>query len=192
MDQGVPYPRGKAGVENHPAGVGANIEGVRRRYKELVRVYHPDTPTGDAEEMTRINQAYAVLMKELPSRPDSFKDSNTEPEEARRYEKAKHEPPVKPPHVIRREAEAEARAQAHKMAEQTPYTHTSPERREAQERSMRRMIVNLRKHAEQQRSEAEARRTAEQECPIKRQLKAENGGTVLRQDSAKAKEGTWW
>ncbi|CCW61591.1 unnamed protein product [Phytomonas sp. EM1] len=37
---------------------------VKMKYRELARVYHPDSETGDSKKMEEINQAYKLLMKE--------------------------------------------------------------------------------------------------------------------------------
>ncbi|CBH11872.1 chaperone protein DNAj, putative [Trypanosoma brucei gambiense DAL972] len=37
---------------------------VKMRYRELARLHHPDSGTGDSEKMERINKAYNFLLKE--------------------------------------------------------------------------------------------------------------------------------
>lgn len=39
----------------------ASLEDIKRRYRQLSKKHHPDTPTGDEQLMARINEAYATL-----------------------------------------------------------------------------------------------------------------------------------
>lgn len=39
----------------------ASLEEIKRRYRELSKRYHPDTPSGDEQLMAKINEAYATL-----------------------------------------------------------------------------------------------------------------------------------
>eukprot|EP01061_Rhynchopus_euleeides_P046896 TRINITY_DN9125_c0_g1_i1.p1 TRINITY_DN9125_c0_g1~~TRINITY_DN9125_c0_g1_i1.p1 ORF type:complete len:255 (+),score=64.72 TRINITY_DN9125_c0_g1_i1:93-767(+) len=192
MDQGVPFPRGRAGRDAHPALVGANKEGVAKRYKELVRVYHPDAPTGDTAEMTRVNQAYRILLDELPSRPDSNTEDVDEDEPKGRRSRAKQQkPPEKPPHMKEKEKER-LRAQERQREEFAGSMRGSVHMDHAWDTE--KQALHLRHlSALQQRAARDRRapREVKETCEIREQLKRENGGQVLKQNNVKAKQGTW-
>lgn len=38
---------------------------INKKYKELARTLHPDTPTGDAEKFKEVNKAHKILKREL-------------------------------------------------------------------------------------------------------------------------------
>jgi curved DNA-binding protein CbpA len=40
----------------------ATVDSIRDSYRRLARIHHPDAPTGSAEEMTRLNEAWRVLV----------------------------------------------------------------------------------------------------------------------------------
>jgi curved DNA-binding protein CbpA len=40
----------------------AQIPEIKRAYRKLSKIYHPDSPTGDKEKFLKINQAYRVLI----------------------------------------------------------------------------------------------------------------------------------
>jgi len=43
----------------------ATDEDVRRRLRELAKVFHPDRPDGDAEKMTEANDAARLILEKL-------------------------------------------------------------------------------------------------------------------------------
>ncbi|CCW68111.1 unnamed protein product [Phytomonas sp. Hart1] len=64
---------------------------VKVKYRELARVYHPDSETGNSKKMEEINQAYKLLMKEggferlhLPTNQSSDGQNRSPSEERRR------------------------------------------------------------------------------------------------------------
>ena len=187
MDIGVPYPRGKAGRDNYPALVGANREGLQKRYKELARVYHPDATTGSTEHMTRVNQAYALLKDVLPSRPDSTHDVDEadDQEAAGKYQK-----PEEPEHMRRKRdtaseedlkmardfaAEVDARGLDHAWGQVRELNEWADFLEEEALAAMR------------------ARRSAppEEVCAAKRKLKQENNGSIRKTSGVTAKAGSW-
>lgn len=46
----------------------ASVEQVKRRYRQLSMVYHPDREGGYNEAMKRVNQAYQEIMKRVTTR----------------------------------------------------------------------------------------------------------------------------
>jgi len=54
---------------------------IKRRYRQLVRVHHPDLPGGDRGVMESINAAYALLMTYM----DSFRYAFDSEEITRQY-----------------------------------------------------------------------------------------------------------
>src|SRR3989344_619166 len=38
---------------------------INKKYKDLARAHHPDTPTGDAEKFKAVNKAHKILKREL-------------------------------------------------------------------------------------------------------------------------------
>ena len=42
-----------------------DLELVDKKYKELAKKVHPDTPTGDTEQFKMINRAHKILKREL-------------------------------------------------------------------------------------------------------------------------------
>src|SRR3989338_6501325 len=49
-------------------GVDANskdLDEINKKYKELAKKHHPDTPTGDLDRFKEVNQAHKVLKREL-------------------------------------------------------------------------------------------------------------------------------
>eukprot|EP00754_Rhynchopus_humris_P047036 Rhum_TRINITY_DN6554_c0_g1::Rhum_TRINITY_DN6554_c0_g1_i2::g.20404::m.20404 len=189
MDIGVPYPRGKAGRDNHPALVGANREGLQKRYKELARVYHPDAAAGSTEQMTRVNQAYALLKDVLPSRPDSTHDVDEadDQEAANKYQK-----PEEPEHMKRRRETASEEDM--KMARDFAAGAGARDHLRAHRDSQ---VSELNEWADFLEQEAlaamRARRNAppEEACAAKRQLKQENNGSIRKTSGVTAKAGSW-
>lgn len=47
---------------------GLTLERVKQRKQALAKVYHPDLPTGSAEQMRRVNAAADVIVAELAKR----------------------------------------------------------------------------------------------------------------------------
>ena len=45
-------------------GVG-NEKSLRKRYKDLIKIYHPDNLNGDTGTIQEINREYQVLMQKL-------------------------------------------------------------------------------------------------------------------------------
>jgi len=58
---------------------------IKRRYRQLVRQYHPDR-RGDSEEMERINRAYELLMEYV----EQFRFRFDEEEVARYHPQGQH------------------------------------------------------------------------------------------------------
>ena len=58
-----------------------DIETLRKRYRELLKVYHPDNSGGNEEIMKQINTAYdclfAILIKENKSDGESCTEQET-------------------------------------------------------------------------------------------------------------------
>ena len=54
------------------------LEELRKQYKELLKRYHPDNPSGSTEATQQINQEYEKLFKLLKDKHDSRQTSNTE------------------------------------------------------------------------------------------------------------------
>lgn len=50
----------KAGSTIFFAGVGSELE-LKKRYKDLLKIYHPDNKCGDTDTIKRINQEYTYL-----------------------------------------------------------------------------------------------------------------------------------
>jgi hypothetical protein len=42
-----------------------DINEVNRKYKEMAKTLHPDTPTGDVEKFKKLNHAHKILKREL-------------------------------------------------------------------------------------------------------------------------------
>jgi DnaJ-class molecular chaperone len=42
----------------------ASLEDIRRAYKRLAKIHHPDKPTGNTEQFQKINYAYNILINE--------------------------------------------------------------------------------------------------------------------------------
>lgn len=42
-----------------------NLDEINKRYKDLARAHHPDTPTGNLEKFKAINHAHKTLKREL-------------------------------------------------------------------------------------------------------------------------------
>jgi len=42
----------------------ASIEEVKHRYRQLAKVFHPDTGNGDTKAMSKLNQAYQKICQE--------------------------------------------------------------------------------------------------------------------------------
>ncbi len=42
---------------------------VKRRLRELAKVYHPDLPAGDADKMAEVNDAARAILRKLDPRP---------------------------------------------------------------------------------------------------------------------------
>lgn len=53
------------------------LEELRKQYKELLKRYHPDNPSGSTEATQQINQEYEKLFKLLKDKHDSKQTSNT-------------------------------------------------------------------------------------------------------------------
>eukprot|EP00755_Sulcionema_specki_P025535 Sspe_Gene.83547::Locus_54804_Transcript_1_1_Confidence_1.000_Length_1275::g.83547::m.83547 len=114
LDVGVAFPRGKAGVDGRAAVSGVFIEDLRRRYKELAKIHHPDqnAATGGEDRMKEINAAYAFLKAELPKRGTTHEERKVEEEtkekeEQRRAQETRYREysqPREPPHMGRRRA----------------------------------------------------------------------------------------
>ena len=52
------------------------LEELRKQYKELLKRYHPDNPSGSTEANQQINQEYEKLFKLLKDKHDSKQTSN--------------------------------------------------------------------------------------------------------------------
>ncbi len=42
-----------------------DLEGLKKRYKELIRIYHPDAQNGDKRIVQEINREYALLKRKM-------------------------------------------------------------------------------------------------------------------------------
>ena len=42
----------------------ASNEDIKRAYKRLAKIYHPDKPTGNTEQFQKINYAYNILIND--------------------------------------------------------------------------------------------------------------------------------
>ncbi len=42
-----------------------DLEVINKKYKDLAKIYHPDTGTGDVEKFKEINKAHKMLKREL-------------------------------------------------------------------------------------------------------------------------------
>lgn len=43
----------------------ASLDGLKKRYKELIRIYHPDVLNGDKRIVQEINREYALLKRKM-------------------------------------------------------------------------------------------------------------------------------
>ena len=50
------------------------LEELRKQYKELLKKYHPDNPTGSTEATQEINSEYDKLFKLLKDRPTATRN----------------------------------------------------------------------------------------------------------------------
>lgn len=55
-----------------------NLEQLRKQYKELLKIYHPDCPNGSTEACQAINAEYDKLFKELKDKHESKQTSKEE------------------------------------------------------------------------------------------------------------------
>eukprot|EP01063_Lacrimia_lanifica_P038207 TRINITY_DN8056_c0_g1_i1.p1 TRINITY_DN8056_c0_g1~~TRINITY_DN8056_c0_g1_i1.p1 ORF type:complete len:219 (+),score=72.03 TRINITY_DN8056_c0_g1_i1:134-790(+) len=196
MDEGMAFPRGKSGVFGQAALVGATRQGLQKRYKELARVWHPDQPTGDKEEMSKVNQAYDLLRTELPSfdNPMSAEEARRSEAESDRYEKASEE-------TFR--SERDERQSSSQDFTRGPRSHAYQRAARgfddkeyfmraaaAQKDDQDRYMDMLRRRARQEQMEKYSTPPPETD-PIKAQLKKENGGSIRKKSNVKAKSGSW-
>lgn len=63
------------------------LEELRRQYKDLLKKYHPDNPTGSTEATQEINAEYDSLFKSLKDRHESKRQEETQNESS--YENMK-------------------------------------------------------------------------------------------------------
>ena len=45
---------------------------IHKRYRQLIKKYHPDTSGGNAEKMVLVNLAYEILKKSKPEKQKGF------------------------------------------------------------------------------------------------------------------------
>ena len=59
-------------------GVSRNVtrEELKKAYHKKAQEYHPDLPGGDNKMMSDINEAYAIILKDIKKRDAFFKDCN--------------------------------------------------------------------------------------------------------------------
>ena len=63
IEDNVPLTKEETG-EMFFMGVG-NEKSLRKRYKDLIKIYHPDNLNGDTGTIQEINREYQVLMQKL-------------------------------------------------------------------------------------------------------------------------------
>lgn len=68
-----------------------SLEELRKQYKELLKKFHPDNPTGSTEATQTINAEYDNLFKELKDRYDSAADSSRTAYDNMKYDFAEDE-----------------------------------------------------------------------------------------------------
>ena len=68
-----------------------SLEELRKQYKELLKKFHPDNPTGSTEATQAINAEYDSLFKELKNRHDNREDGSRTAYEDMKYDFAEDE-----------------------------------------------------------------------------------------------------
>ncbi|KAJ9445659.1 hypothetical protein DIPPA_27878 [Diplonema papillatum] len=208
MDQGVPFPRGRTGVEAHAALVGANRESLAKRYKELARVYHPDSPSGDVEEMKRVNLAYKILVEELPSRPSAIhkeeaaeEGSYQKSEDPEKAYQARKRAGMHPEQAQRRREQQRSTGGGSFVRQPSKASMTFDEVDEATQSSkhvaeqMNRFFSKL--HARADYDDARGlnkRKSTPPKTPMTvaaEQLRKENNGMIRKKSSSPAQKGKW-
>lgn len=68
-----------------------SLEELRKQYKELLKKFHPDNPTGSTEATQAINAEYDSLFKELKDRHDNREDGSRTAYDDLKYDFAEDE-----------------------------------------------------------------------------------------------------